>query len=173
MSFEIEFLTRAVAAARQGGHVFPQMAACEAALESAWGRSTLAREANNLFGQKQDRGRTQGIGTLRLPTREYFHHQWITVQAEWVKFPDWAAAFAARMEILRALSPEFPAYAQALQAQTPQQFVQIVSQRWSTDPERARKVLSIYDEHQTLLATLAPRPSTSADPSQPAQTAQA
>jgi len=158
MSLEIEFLTHAVVAARQGGHIFPEMAACEAALESGWGRSLLAREANNLFGQKQDSGCTEGIGTLALPTREYFHGRWVTVDAGWVKFPDWAAAFAGRMEILRALSVEFPDYAHALQASTPEQFVQLVSERWSTDPERARKVLLIYDEHKELLARLAAPP---------------
>lgn len=173
MSFQAEFLTRAVAAARLAGHVYPEMAACEAALESAWGRSRLAREANNLFGQKQDRGRTEGIGTLKLPTREYLHGQWVTEEADWVKFPDWTASFAGRMEILRALSSEFPDYARALQAQTPEQFVQWVSQRWSTDPARAQKVLSIYREHQALLARLAPGASTATEPSHPAHHAQA
>ena len=156
MSLQSDFLARAVTAARQGGHIFPEMAACEAALESGWGLSRLARVANNLFGQKQDRGRNEGIGTLALPTREYFHGRWVVVDAFWVKFPDWAAAFAGRMEILRALSSQFPAYAHALRAANPEQFVQLVSERWSTDPERARKVLSIYDEHQTLLAGLEP-----------------
>ncbi|MGC8550932.1 MAG: glucosaminidase domain-containing protein [Acidobacteriaceae bacterium] len=156
MSLQTDFLTRAVAAARRGGHIFPEMAACEAALESGWGLSRLVRVANNLFGQKQDRGRNKGVGTLALPTREYLHGRWVSVDAFWVRFPDWAAAFAGRMEILRALSSEFPAYAHALQAANPEQFVQLVSERWSTDPERARKVLSIYDEHQPLLASLAP-----------------
>jgi flagellum-specific peptidoglycan hydrolase FlgJ len=156
MSLQTDFLTRAVAAAHQGGHIFPEMAACEAALESGWGLSRLSRLASNLFGQKQDRSRNQGIGTLALPTREYFHGRWVVVDAYWVKFPDWAAAFAGRMEILRSLSAEFPAYANALQAKNPEQFVQLVSERWSTDPERAHKVLSIYDEHQVLLASLAP-----------------
>ena len=158
MSLQIDFLTRAVVAARQGGHIFPEMAACEAALESGWGQSRLARIANNLFGEKQDRGHNEGIGTLALPTREYLHGRWISVDALWVKFPDWAASFAGRMRILRALSSEFPAYDQALHASNPQQFVQLVSERWSTDPERAGKVLSIYDEHQGLLAGLAAPP---------------
>lgn len=155
MTLQTEFLFRAVAAAQQGGHIFPEMAACEAALESGWGLSSLARLANNLFGQKQDRGQNQGIGTLALPTREYIHGRWISVDAFWVKFPDWTACFAARMEILRALSPQFPAYAQALMGKTPEQFLQLVSEKWSTDPARAGKVLSIYDEHQSLLASLA------------------
>lgn len=158
MSLQIEFLTHACDAAREGGHIFPEMAACEAVLESGWGLSRLAREANNLFGQKQDRGHTEGIGTLTVPTREFLHGKWVVVDADWVRFPDWVASFAGRMEILRALSPEIPAYAEALRAGTPEQFVEIVSRRWSTDPDRAGKVLSIYDEHHELLARLAALP---------------
>ncbi len=158
MSLQTAFFKRAVAAARQGGHIFPEMAACEAALESGWGLSRLAVEANNLFGQKQDRGRTEGIGTLALPTREYLDGRWVVVEAHWVKFPDWAAAFAGRMEILRALSPEFPAYEHALHATSGRQFVELVSRRWSTDPARAGKVLSIYDAHRAFLATLTTTP---------------
>ncbi len=48
-----EFLSKACAAARSAGHIFPEYAACEAALESGWGMSGLAQKANNLFGQKQ------------------------------------------------------------------------------------------------------------------------
>jgi flagellum-specific peptidoglycan hydrolase FlgJ len=155
MAFETEFLARAVVAARRGGHIFPAMAACEAALESGWGRSSLARTANNLFGQKQSHDKSAGIGTLTLPTREYVHGRWITVDAQWVKFPGWSASFAGRMEILRALQSQIPAYAQALRAKTPEQFVQLVSEKWSTDPGRAGKVLSIYDEHLSLLDNLA------------------
>ena len=50
-------------AAKTGGHIFPEMAACEAGLESGhpdpqtgytmYGQSELAREGNNLFGTKQ------------------------------------------------------------------------------------------------------------------------
>ena len=47
------FLRQAAAAAHTAGHIFPAYAACEAALESTWGQSRLARQANNLFGQKQ------------------------------------------------------------------------------------------------------------------------
>ena len=46
-----QFLAKAAAA--QARHVFPEMAACEAALESGFGKSGLAREDNNLFGMKQ------------------------------------------------------------------------------------------------------------------------
>jgi flagellum-specific peptidoglycan hydrolase FlgJ len=147
MSMQTDFLTRAAAAARAAAHVYPEMAACEAALESGWGLSKLAEEANNLFGQKQDRGGTEGSGTLEMPTREYLHGTWVTVNARWVRYPDWRACFAGRMKILQALSSEYPIYASALDARSGEDFVHLVSQRWSTDPSRAGKVLSIFDAH--------------------------
>jgi flagellum-specific peptidoglycan hydrolase FlgJ len=153
MSVQSEFLAKASAAARAAGHVFPEMAACEAALESGWGHSRLAEEANNLFGQKQDAGRNEGVGTLAMETREFLRGEWVTVPAEWVRFADWQASFAGRMQILRALSGEYASYAAALRAKTPEQFVQLVSERWSTDPRRAAKVLEIYDAHQSVLLT--------------------
>jgi flagellum-specific peptidoglycan hydrolase FlgJ len=148
---QTEFLIKAAAAARAAGHIFPEMAACEAALESAWGLSKLAEEANNLFGQKQDHGRSEGGGSIVLPTREFLHGAWVTVNASWVKYPDWRACFAGRMEILRALSHEYQTYADALRAATGEAFVHEVSKRWSTDPARAGKVLSIYDLHHAAL----------------------
>ena len=152
MTAQTAFLIKAEQAARAAGHIFPEMAACEAALESGWGLSKLAEEANNLFGQKQDRGATEGDGTCLLPTREFIHGAWITVNASWVKYPDWRACFAGRMEILHALSREYDTYAAALQAPDAETFIHEVSKRWSTDPLRAAKVLSIYDAHRDILA---------------------
>jgi flagellum-specific peptidoglycan hydrolase FlgJ len=144
------FLARAVTAARVAGHLFPEFAACEAALESNWGSSVLARQANNLFGQKQSHPAVGG--TLLLPTREFTHGAWLTVQAGWVEFADWQASFRARMQLLQRLEQVYPDYRAALSATTGEQFVRSVSRRWSTDPDRAAKVLCIYGEH------LAPKP---------------
>ncbi len=143
-----DFLRRAEAAARAAGHLFPEYAACEAALESGWGMSGLAAQANNLFGQKQSHPPRAGCKTLTLPTREFLHGSWVTVQANWVCFPDWAACFAARMEILKALAASHPAYKAALAADSGAAFVTEVSQTWSTDPQRAGKVLSLFDLHK-------------------------
>ena len=147
------FLRQATAAARAAGHIFPDYAACEAALESNWGQSRLAREANNLFGQKasaQEQGMgEQGIGTLALPTQEFLHGRWVTVIAHWARFVDQTACFRARMTLLRRLEHSYPAYARALVATTGEAFVQEVSRAWSTDPERAAKVLAIHRQHSS------------------------
>jgi flagellum-specific peptidoglycan hydrolase FlgJ len=139
------FFARAVPAARVAQHIFPEYAACEAALESAWGASELALRANNLFGQKQSS--PPSGASLSLPTREFLEGTWTVVPAEWRLFTDWAASFAHRMDLLRRMSPRWPHYQQALTAGTGEAFITAVSKTWSTDPGRAAKVLSIYRQH--------------------------
>ncbi len=102
-------------------------------------------QANNLFGQKQSH---PAIGeTLTLATREYVRGAWVTVQAQWVRFADWNACFAERMHLLRSLSVEYPHYAEALAAETGEAYVTAVSKSWSTDPQRAEKVLAVHRQH--------------------------
>lgn len=151
-SFQEDFLGKAAVAAQAAGNMFPEYAACEAALESAWGRSRLAAEANNLFGQKQSQPPLPGSGTIELPTREFLHGSWVTVNASWVTFADWTACFRARMQLLRSASGRHPHYAAALAATTGEEFIQEVSRTWSTDPARASKVLAIYKTHRASLA---------------------
>ena len=147
MSIQSLFLDRAATAARAAHHIFPEYAACEAALESGWGRSKLAIEASNLFGQKQSHPALAGTQTITMPTREYLHQHWTTVLANWAKFSNTTDCFAARMALLERLSGSYPNYRAALAAATGEQYVVAVSKSWSTDPERAGKVLAIYDAH--------------------------
>jgi flagellum-specific peptidoglycan hydrolase FlgJ len=140
-----EFLDRATAEAIKANHPFAQMTACEAALESNWGNSELARDANNLFGMKQHAHPV--FGTMNLPTREFESGEWIQVTAHWVQYPDWRACFCDRLATLERLSNAFPHYAAALRAPDAQTFVTEVSKTWSTDPNRGAKVLSIYQEY--------------------------
>jgi flagellum-specific peptidoglycan hydrolase FlgJ len=152
------FLRHASAAARAAGHIFPDYAACEAALESTWGQSRLAREANNLFGQKQSAEGIDGISALALPTQEFVHGQWVTVMAHWARFADQPTCFRARMALLRRLQHSYPAYARALAAATGEVFIEEVSRAWSTDPQRAAKVLAIHRQHCASFLPLAPAP---------------
>jgi flagellum-specific peptidoglycan hydrolase FlgJ len=152
MTLQEKFLQKAYQAASTAGHIFPEYAACEAALESGWGLSQLATEANNLFGQKQAHPPLRGTETISLPTREYLNGVWTTIQANWIKFPDWQFCFAQRMRLLKGLSAAYPHYAAALSAKTGEEFIQEVSKSWSTDPQRAGKVLSVYDHHQAVFS---------------------
>ena len=143
------FLVNCYQAATAAGHIFPAMAASEAALESNWGLSRLAMEANNLFGQKQSHPPI--YETYDLPTRELVHGNWVTVQAAWVKFPSLSACFKGRMDLLRHLAGTYPDYALALAADDPAEYVTEVSKTWSTDPKRAEHCIQIYVDHAKAL----------------------
>jgi flagellum-specific peptidoglycan hydrolase FlgJ len=150
------FLRTAAQAAKDAGHVWPAYAACEVAVESAWGQSSLAVKANNLFGQKQSHPPVEGSnGTMELPTKEYVHGAWEVVIAQWATFPDWASAIRARMALLRRLAaandpagkPLYPGYIAALAATSGEEFITLVSATWSTGPQRGAEVLGIYRQH--------------------------
>jgi len=140
-----DFLDRAAAEAVRANHPFPLMAAAEAALESNYGNSELARDANNLFGMKQHRHPV--YNTMTLPTREHEANGWIQCDANWVKYPDWRACFADRLATLERLSSVYVHYKGALAAGDAQTYATEVSKTWSTDPDRGRKVISIYTEY--------------------------
>jgi flagellum-specific peptidoglycan hydrolase FlgJ len=137
-----QFLTKAKQQAEAAAHIFPSMAACEAALESGYGVSGLAIADNNLFGMKQHQHPI--YGTHVLPTKEFVNKEWIVVNANWIHYPDMAACFTDRMNTLRRLSTAYPHYAAALAAPDAVAFVTEVSRTWSTDPNRAAKVIAIY-----------------------------
>ena len=147
---QLDFLNKATAAATAAKCPFPDMMACEAALESAWGNSLIAVKGCNLFGCKQHAHPI--YGTLNVPTHEYLGGAWTTVMAPWVEYPDWGASFADRVATLQRLAPVYPHYAAALAAADPTTYINQVSQTWSTDPNRAAHVLAIYNEYQAALA---------------------
>jgi len=60
-------------------------------------------------------------------------------------YPDWQTCFEDRMATLRRLCLVYPHYLAALNAGSATTYVNEVSRTWSTDPERANKVLAIYD----------------------------
>ena len=139
-----QFLKSVYDAAVKSGHIFPKMAACEAALESGWGNSSLAKKANNLFGRKVW---TAAIDTIIIPTKEFLKGKWVTVDAIWKKFPTFAECLEDRMDILK----NDDRYKRAIGATTPEEYIMEVSKVWSTDPNRGKTVLSIYNAHSDIL----------------------
>ena len=142
---QIAFLDRAADAAKQATCAFPRMVSCEAALESAFGNSQLAKKYNNLFGMKEHRHNI--YGRVSLPTKEWTKDGWITVAADFEFYPDWPTCFFDRLNTLIKLSHMYPHYAAALNATDAETYVREVSQTWSTDPQRADKVIAIYSEY--------------------------
>jgi len=152
---QLQWLKDTAAAATEAQHVFPEMAACEAALESGYGKSTLSQEAFNLFGMKQHVHPL--YETIALPTKEYLDGKWAPTTSDWVKYPDLKSCFVDRMATLTRLAPEpkYESYRRALMAPTPQTYVEWVSKSWSTDPDRAVNACKIY---ATLKASTLPPP---------------
>jgi hypothetical protein len=150
---QAEFLQRSYAAGLASQHPWPGYAAAETALESAWGTDELAVKGNNLFGQKAG-GSTAGAQCIYCDTQEEgAHAHWYTAKGvAWPIFPSWADCYNARIALLRRLAPEYPAtYGAALDAKTGQDFITLVSRKWSTWTGRAAAALSIYNSHRDLL----------------------
>jgi flagellum-specific peptidoglycan hydrolase FlgJ len=143
LPFEEQFLRKAWQAAVNAHHVFPEMAACEAGLESGYGRSQLASQDRNLFGMKQHQHPI--YGTVSLPTREFISGEWLALNSNWIVYPDWQSCFADRIATLVRLASIYPHYKAALNAANGAEYVRQVSQTWSTDPKRADKVLAIFN----------------------------
>ena len=135
--------------AKESQHIWPEMAACEACLESGWLTSELARDYNNLFGQKQSK--EPKYHTVKLPTEEVLNGHSFRILASFVWYPTKAEAFTERMALLERLQDTYPEYKAALHAVTPEDYILSVSKRWSTDPDRAKKVLQIYHAHKDSL----------------------
>jgi flagellum-specific peptidoglycan hydrolase FlgJ len=144
----IEYIKHLAEQADAANHPFPVMAACEGALESAYGKSYLAVHGLNLFGMKQHK---VAVGeTLTLPTREVVDGKWTMVDAHFVKYPDLAACFADRLATLKRLAndSDFLRYKIALAAKTAEEFLKNLSLKWSSDPNRGVKVMEIYGQYQ-------------------------
>lgn len=109
----------------------------QAALESAFGRSRLSREAHNYFGIKAHRDHAW----IELPTWEVVDNKRIRTSARFARYESMAACFADRDRLILTL----PCYAAARAASSdPEAFTRELARRWATDPSYADKVLSIY-----------------------------
>ena len=108
------YVQNIAAKAATSDHCWPKMAAAEAALESGFGTSQLARFDNNIFGMKQHKHPI--FGTVNLPTKEFLHGEWEVVQASWIIYPDLPSCFNDRMKTLDLLKNVYPNYAHALMA---------------------------------------------------------
>lgn len=174
MTSNEKFLLEMRDAAKDAGHIWPEYAACEVAIESGWGQSYLSKEANNLFGQKAPAQLQPGQRTIAIETTEIVHGVSERVMANWLMFSTAAECFAARMALLNRL-PGY--YYDALHAANGPDFVRQVSGswlnvhagsmaanqsnlfqfadgwfrwiegRWSTNPARAKMVLETHDAH--------------------------
>lgn len=123
----------------------------QAALESGWGESGLAKRAKNLFGIKADRSwRGERI---TLSTREFLNQQWIVIPADWRAYPDWQACLVDHGQFLRRNKR----YAVCFACTTGKSFAQAVATAgYATDPRYADKLISMIDKYQLEALDLPP-----------------
>ncbi len=114
----------------------------EAALESAWGNSLLAKNALNFFGVKADSSWHGRILTMR--TREFMHGVWLTVPALWREYASILECLEDHANFL--LTNE--RYKPAFQHTDGESFARAVAAAgYATDPQYAEKIISIIREH--------------------------
>jgi hypothetical protein len=68
--------------------VLPSITGAQAIIESTWGTSGLVTKANNLFGIKG----TYNGQSVEMPTQEYVNGEYVTVNAQFRKYPSWEAS---------------------------------------------------------------------------------
>ena len=114
----------------------------QAALESGWGESGLARKGRNLFGVKADASWKGDI--LTMQTKEFLNGSWVVVTARWRKYSNWQRALDDHAAFLK----NNKRYAECFQCQSGVDFAQAVAKAgYATDPRYAYKLISIIEKH--------------------------
>lgn len=117
----------------------------QAILESADGNSTLAQQANNLFGMK---GKGPA-GSIRLSTKEYRNGEWITVQAEFRKYNNWAESVADHSNLfINGVSWNRNLYRGVIGVDGITAAREVAKAGYATDPDYAQKLINLIVDHQ-------------------------
>lgn len=156
-----DFIKKALKAAQaardRGASIVPEIAAAQAALESRYGRSKLAREANNLFGIKA--GTSWKGPVIEIPTREWDDVKgFIRVTARWRKYANWEECFRDYGNIINRL-PWFEDAVKAARQNDALGFLEGILSKpnepgWATDPKYRDKVLSVAESWGLLHPTV-------------------
>lgn len=138
-----EFLaaaTRAAIACSRASGFPPGITVAQAALESNWGQSQLARDAHNYFGIKAHGHHPR----VACPTFEFIRGRRVRVGAEFAGYASMEECFADRDRLIAAVG----CYAEARACSAdPEGFVRALATHWATDPQYADKVLRVYREN--------------------------
>lgn len=136
----LDLATRAALAASARSRLPAGITVAQAALESAWGRSRLVREAHNYFGIKAH----SGGPFIELPTCEYVTGILVRTTARFARYASVEECFADRDHHILTLA----CYAAARAcAADPEAFACALATHWATDPHYAGKLLRLYRAH--------------------------
>jgi flagellum-specific peptidoglycan hydrolase FlgJ len=139
-----------------GAPINPAVVAAQAALESNFGQSQLARQANNLFGTK--RGSSWHGATIALPTREWDGSRYVNTVAHWRVYENWTECFEDYGRIISRLSWYQDA---ANSVDNPRKFLEgilvkrdelgnVVEPGFATDPRYEEKVWGLIEQYNLL-----------------------
>lgn len=99
-------------------NIFPSALIAQAALESNWGRSVLAKDYNNLFGIKA--GSTWTGKTVNMATKEVFDGVETSINSNFRVYDSWKDSIRDRNKLISSS----PRYKAALNAETPLQQIE-------------------------------------------------
>jgi len=104
--------------------------------ESGWGTSELATEAHNLFGIKG----AGTAGSVTMPTQEYENGEWVTIDASFAAYHDYAESIAAHGQLLATDS----AYSHAMADKNlPDAFAADLAGVYATNPSYGGQLVSL------------------------------
>jgi flagellum-specific peptidoglycan hydrolase FlgJ len=136
----IRLATEAALACARASGLPAGITVAQAALESAWGESRLAREAHNYFGIKAH----GNAPWIELPTTEVRDGQAVGCSARFARYDSMQTCFADRDHLIATLGCYSDARACA---DDPEAFICALASHWATDPKYAEKVLAIYRQN--------------------------
>lgn len=126
------------------GGLFPSVLMAQAALESGWGQSTLAKLHNNFFGVKA--GSNWKGEVVTLPTREVIKGQDVMVNARFRKYANPLDSLKDRNDFLR-VNPRYQK-AGVFDAKTPEEQALLLQKaKYATDPNYANQLIKLINQH--------------------------
>lgn len=121
--------------------VLSSLTIAQAILESGWGKSTLAKEANNLFGIK---GEWRGM-SMEVDSKEYdADGSERTERAAFRAYPSWRASIIDHAEFLQK-----PRYAAVITARTPEEACEAIQAAgYATSPDYGAYLLNLIGKYE-------------------------
>lgn len=120
--------------------ILASLTIAQAILESGWGKSGLAVNANNLFGIKGDYNGEY----YEADTQEWDGTQYVTVVAQFRKYPSWAESLADHSDLFNRLD-RYENLRGLADYKLACQYVQ--EDGYATDPEYTDKLVSIIETY--------------------------
>lgn len=147
MSYKNDFIDKVKDGAIEGWKkhkILPSVSIAQAILESNWGRSKLAKEANNLFGIKGD----YNGESMTVTTKEWDGSKMIDVDAGFRKYPSWNESIEDHGTFFTSTDWRKNNYKNVIGETNYKDMAKALSDSgYATDPAYATKLVNIVEEY--------------------------